>query len=77
MKTVKKIINIYLFSLLLALSVASAFAQSDQEDKKSPPKDRTPIVKVEDKEKNDREQQERQRREEEKRREQERNKKPQ
>lgn len=77
MKKVRNIVKIYLFSLLLALSVSAAFAQNEQDDKKAPPKDRTPIVKVEDKERNDREQQERQKREDERRRDQERNKKPQ
>ena len=62
--------------LLLAFSVTTAFSQPEGQEGKPPPKDKTPIVRVE-KEKNDREQEERKKQEEQKRREQERNKKPQ
>ena len=58
--------------LISAFAIISSFTQ-DQQGGKTPPKDKTPRVKVET-EKNDREQQERQRQEEEKRKERERNK---
>ena len=61
--------KICLVLLTLAITVSAAFAQEG----KTPPKTKTPIVKVEPKEKNDREQQERQKQEEQRRQQKERN----